>query len=110
MTAGEAGELAGRRAQRFALGRTEMTRGAIELLAPESGDVYLASIEANHYLARHASGDWGEVDDHDKGVNEDAVQNGARILSAYSVRGGDKIWIITEWDRSVTTVLLPSEY
>lgn len=69
-------------------------------------------------LRRHASGDWGCVDDEDKAVNDEAVQLGNRILSAYPIdplnpcagHGHNCIWIITEADRSVTTFLLPIEY
>jgi len=60
-------------------------------------------------IARHSSGDWGEVCDNDKESNNLALKEGTRILSSYS-KGKDKIWIITEWDRSVTTVLFPNEY
>lgn len=61
-------------------------------------------------LQRHAAGDWGDVCDEDKKLNDDAAAGGeARLLSAYTV-DGEKVWVITEWDRSVTTVLFPSEY
>jgi hypothetical protein len=62
------------------------------------------------YLRRHEAGDWGDLCDEDKDVNREALENGGRILSSYYVTPSDKIWIITEADRSVTTVLLPSEY
>ena len=62
------------------------------------------------YLKRHFSGDWGELDTHDKRVNDIAVTGGYRILSAYTTKDSTRIWIITEDDRSVTTILLPSEY
>jgi hypothetical protein len=58
---------------------------------------------------RHRSGDWGDVCDEDKKLNDEAVDGEGRILSAYTV-DGEKVWVITEWDRSVTTVLFPSEY
>jgi len=58
---------------------------------------------------RHASGDWGEVCDEDKQANEQALINGDRLLSAYDVMG-KRIWIITEYDRSLTTILFPDEY
>jgi hypothetical protein len=66
-------------------------------------------------LARHVSGDWGEVDSHDKRVNDAAVKNGTRILSAYDFPGFQtddeiRVWVITEADRSSTTILLPSDY
>lgn len=61
-------------------------------------------------VCRHASGDRGIVDDDDKKENELSVREGFRILSAYLTWKGVKIWIITEADRSATTILLPSEY
>ncbi len=61
------------------------------------------------YLMRHAVGDWGDVCIEDKISNDAATHTGQRVLSAYQLFG-QKIWIITEWDRSVTTVLFPSEY
>ena len=61
------------------------------------------------YLARHRSGDWGELDPQDRRENERSLKHGWRILSSYPV--GDKtVWVITEADRSVTTILLPEEY
>jgi hypothetical protein len=60
-------------------------------------------------VQRHQRGDWGEVCDEDKKLNDEAVDGEGRILSAYTV-DGEKVWVITEWDRSVTTVLFPSEY
>jgi hypothetical protein len=69
-----------------------------------------ASFQMLECLQRHARGDWGDVCDEDKQANDRALKNGdERILSAYSITG-KKIWIITEWDRSVTTVLFPEEY
>lgn len=61
------------------------------------------------YLQRHLNGDWGDVGKFDRDQNDDALMHGRRILSSYHTSGGD-LWIITEWDRSVTTFLLPSEY
>ena len=89
------------RSLRFPLGRTVITRGALGTL--DEADV-LAGI------ARHASGDWGDLCPEDKEANEDALRVGARVLSAYHTDSGRKFWIITEADRSVTTVLLPEEY
>jgi len=60
------------------------------------------------YLARHASGDWGDLDAHDRRENELALRHGRRLLSSYPV-GERRVWIITEADRSVTTVLLPED-
>jgi hypothetical protein len=61
-------------------------------------------------IYRHQSGDWGVVDEADKAENEFSLKKGFRLLSAYILPTGVKIWIITERDRSVTTILLPSEY
>jgi hypothetical protein len=61
-------------------------------------------------LSRHVSGDWGDLDEHDRHENELGLREGFRLLSAYTLRTGAKIWIITEADRSVTTFLLPDEY
>lgn len=87
----------------FELGYVVATAGAAAL------DVDFAP-----YLARHAAGDWGELDGFDKRQNNQAVKTGLRILSACDVPVGDgeteRIWIITEADRSTTTILLPSEY
>lgn len=62
------------------------------------------------FIQRHINHDWGDLDDEDKRENDYSVENGFRILSAYSLRDGTRIWIITEADRSTTTILLPSEY
>jgi hypothetical protein len=62
------------------------------------------------FLDRHVNGDWGEVPEADKQANEVSVEHGLRILSAYTTSAGDQIWILTEADRSATTILLPSEY
>ncbi len=86
----------------FPLGRVVATPGALKLLE-EAGEDPL------RYLTRHASGDWGELDRHDRRENERSLKHGWRILSSYPV-GGQTIWVITEADRSVTTILLPEEY
>jgi hypothetical protein len=85
----------------FPLGQLVITRGAEEALSPM--DTSLA-------LERHAAGDWGEVDEADKRENELSLREGFRLLSAYRSERGDRFWIITEADRSVTTILLPDEY
>jgi hypothetical protein len=64
----------------------------------------------NIYLARHAGGDDGEVRESDRQANEHALKHDLRVLSAYTLRTGEKIWIITEADRSTTTIMLPEEY
>lgn len=85
----------------FPLGRIFATPGALAVLGPE--DILLA-------LHRHAAGDWGDVGEEDKKANQAALKDGARLLSAYVSRAGVSFWVITEADRSVTTVLLPGEY
>ena len=88
---------------RFALGRTVITPGAEEALQ-------IAGQTAIEFLRRHMSGDWGELSDEDVKENEFSLKEGLRLLSAYQTGKGQKIWIITEADRSATTILLPSEY
>ena len=88
---------------RFPLGRVVATPGALSAL--EKAEQLPAA-----FLDRHVNGDWGEVPDADKRENELAVEQGLRILSAYTTSAGDKIWIVTEADRSATTLLLPEEY
>jgi hypothetical protein len=62
------------------------------------------------YIFRHACGYWGDVDAEDAAANDEARENGERILSAYNLRSGTRIWIITEADRSSTCILLPEDY
>jgi hypothetical protein len=87
----------------FSLGNIVSTPGALEAIE-RAGDTPLP------YLARHAKGDWGDLDQDDKAENESALKEGFRILSAYRLTDDTRIWIITEADRSVTTILLPEEY
>jgi hypothetical protein len=87
------------------LGQTVMTRG-VSIHCNEDPDAFMRIMAC---LSKHASGDWGEVCAEDKESNDQALKDGDRILSAYTINGR-KIWIITEWDRSVTTVLFPEEY
>ncbi len=61
-------------------------------------------------LARHVSGDWGDLSEEDKKANDKALKNGERIMSSYNTENNIRVWVITEWDRSVTTVLLPEDY
>lgn len=84
---------------RFPLGRTVATSGAIAL-----------EIDLSHYLFRHHCGDWGDLCDEDRQANESALIHGERILSCYKLPEGRKIFIITEWDRSSTCVMLSEEY
>ena len=87
----------------FPLGRGVATPGALQALEH-------AEQEPEEFLNRHDRGDWGEVPEADKQENALALQQGFRIFSAYTTSAGDKIWIITEADRSATKILLPSEY
>jgi hypothetical protein len=66
--------------------------------------------EICHALARHQSGDWGELSEDDRAANDKALANGGRLVSAYNTIAMVRFWIITEWDRSITTVLLPEDY
>lgn len=86
----------------FPLGQIVATPGALDVL--DRGAVNAAEL-----LLRHQSGDWGIVPPEDAEENDHSVVNGNRILSSYPV-GDDRIWIITEADRSCTTLLLPEEY
>ena len=61
-------------------------------------------------VARHWTGDWGEISPEDHGLNEDAIRDGARVFSVYHLHGGGRVWVITDADRHATTLLLPSEY
>lgn len=86
------------------LGQTVMTQGIASLMAQgHNADIL-------DCLTRHSRGDWGTVDTEDRAANDRAADSGEeRILSVYLI-GRTKIWIITEWDRSYTTILLPNEY
>ena len=88
---------------RFPLGRTVATPGALEALV-RAGETPLP------YLVRHVAGDWGDLDQDDKAENESAIENGFRILSAYRLADDTKIWVITEADRSSTSILLQDDY
>ena len=85
----------------FRLGKLVSTPGALERVS--NGEMLRA-------LGRHASGDWGNVCSEDAEANEAAVNERARLLSSYTTGEGVRFWIITEADRSLTTVLLPEEY
>src|SRR5215471_14422476 len=88
---------------RFPLGQTYMTPGAEEALM-------MAGQTGIEFLRRHVSGDFGEITDEDIRENELSLLEGFRILSTYRTSRGDKLWIITEPDRSSTTILTPDEY
>jgi hypothetical protein len=84
------------------LGRVVATPGALKLLVEAREHPF-------DYLARHATGDWGELCSFDRRQNEIALREGYRVLSSYESEAG-RVWIITEADRSITTILLPEEY
>lgn len=93
---------------KFNPGREVMTRGVSDWCNPgeDEGARYSKVLDC---LKRHLSGDWGEVCAEDKRANDWGLYNEDRLLSAYTVEDR-QIWIITEWDRSVTTILFPDEY
>ena len=106
---------------RFPLGRVMATPGAQHAFA--LAEVYrghgarrtgaestVTESLAASLLARHVAGDWGDVDAEDRAANERALKDGSRLLSAYELPTGERVWIITEADRSATTLLLPHEY
>lgn len=70
----------------------------------------LDQLDAHAALQRHGRGDWGECGEEDWQSNEFALLHKDRLLSVYRDRNGTRFWIITEWDRSVTTILLPEDY
>ncbi len=84
------------------LGKVVATPGALKLLS-EAGEDPL------RFLARHASGDWGELCEFDRRQNQIALREGLRVFSSYDVPAG-RVWVITEADRTITTILLPEEY
>lgn len=87
----------------FPLGQIVATPGAIERLQQlERSPFYL--------LSRHGQGDWGDLDPEDIKANQEALRYGGRLFSSYVIDPDQKLWIITEADRSVTTLLLPEEY
>ena len=88
------------------MGRLLMTRGVNDLVA--ENEAFAKFVMSS--LTRHRSGDWGNLTDEDKQENELSLKAGYRLLSAYEVKGLPKIWIITEADRSATTILFPDEY
>jgi hypothetical protein len=87
----------------FSPGRIVATPGALALLED-------AQKSPSEFLSRHLRGDWGNVCQDDKTENELSLKHGFRLLSSYPIADSDTLWIITEADRSVTTLLLPSEY
>ncbi len=91
------------RSPRFPLGQIVATPGALTALA-EAGQTPF------EFLERHVQGDWGDLDEHDRNENERSLREGLRLLSAYRLTTGVKLWVITEADRSISTLLLPEEY
>jgi hypothetical protein len=89
--------------RKFPLGQLAITPGTLAALAVNQ---QTSSI----FLRRHWRGDWGELDAEDVQENEHSLANGFRLLSVYTLKDGTRIWIITEADRSATTIVLPSEY
>ncbi len=87
----------------FPAGQIVATPGALALLEQ-------AKKSPLEFLSRHLRGDWGELYPDDKTENELSLKHGYRLMSSYQVTGAEKLWIITEADRSVTTLLLPTEY
>jgi len=87
----------------FALGQIVGTPGALQALEE-------AEQNPLEFILRHVTGDWGEMPEEDVRENERSVTGGLRIFSSYALESGAKIWVITEWDRSVTTLLKPEEY
>ncbi len=85
----------------FSLGRLVATPAVLDVVSRKE---LFAAVE------RHKRGDWGDVSEGDRKANDQALKNGERLLSAYKSTGGTKFWIVTEPDRSYTTILLPSEY
>ena len=80
-----------------------------QVVATANASLRLSTEEVLTSLRRHASGDWGDLSPEDAMANDSALLEGGRLLSAYG-RGTHRFWIITEADRSVTTVLLPEDY
>jgi hypothetical protein len=88
----------------FTLGQLVATPGALAAIGVSGDDL-------SNYLARHQSGDWGDIDAHDRRENQLSLEQGFRLMSVYTLSiTGVKIWVITEADRSSTCILLPEEY
>ncbi len=87
----------------FDLGQIVGTPGAIDALRAANQD-------PSEFLDRHSTGDWGTMDEEDTAANDQAVMDGTRIFSAYVLKTGVKIWLITENNRQFSTLLLPEEY
>lgn len=92
-----------KRTAKFSLGQIVATPAALSLLAAHD-------VAALDLLARHISGDWGDVPAEDSESNNVALNTDGRLLSSYRIAPNTTIWIITEWDRSATTILRPDDY
>lgn len=88
---------------RFSLGRLVATPAAMDVLE-------VARVTAQSLLIRHMDCDWGDMCDSDKLLNDQALEDGGRLFSSYTLPTGKKVWVITEADRSSTTILLPEDY
>jgi hypothetical protein len=86
---------------RFLLGKVVATPGAIEALAQ-------ANVDGRELLSKHHRGEWGDLSEADKQENEFSIDKYLRIFSSYRISDDERVWIITEADRSATTLLLPS--
>jgi hypothetical protein len=91
---------------KFNPGQLVVTRGVNDLIA--DNEEFAKHVHLS--IKRHLAGDWSNVCDQDRVANELALKEGQRLFSVYKQKGLPKIWIITEWDRSVTTTLFPEEY
>ncbi len=87
----------------FALGQVVATPQSLSEIQ-KSGET------PQDFINQHSQGQWGLVCEEDRQANEDALRNGERLLSVYKTKLGEKLYVITEWDRSATTLLLPEEY
>lgn len=85
---------------KFSLGSLYATPGALALLEANGTDPLA-------FLIRHVCGDWGDLDEHDRAENELSVREGFRILSSYNLPDGERVWLLTEADISVTTIMRP---
>ena len=90
----------------FDLGQTVMTRGVADLFNEDKA--FKKFVKES--FTKYCNADWGETCEEDKELNDQALKSGDRILAVYKKEGLETIWIITEWDRSATTILFPSEY
>ena len=93
--------------ENFKTGTLLLTRGVSELAKVDDA---FAQFVVRSYFQRYLYCDWGEMCDEDKALNNEALTSNGRLLAAYEKEGLPKIYIITEWDRSATTILFPDEY